>query len=557
MKRPIFTAILLSAALAACKNNSQFSASELAASLELKRGSIISCGPADAQFGSLQFQITGSPRTQEQFTMGVKMLHSFEYEEAEKIFAAIIDKEPGCAMAYWGVAMSNFHPLWMPPSEAEFTKGIKALEIAKKLSAPSGKEADYISALSAYFTQGEKENHRSRCLRFEQAMQALHKQYAEDKEAAIFYALSLTAAADPADKTYTKQKQAGELLNRLYPGQPDHPGIIHYVIHAYDVPELATLALPAARKYASVAPSSAHALHMPSHIFTRLGLWDEAIRSNLASVESAKCYAEQAGLKGHWDEEIHGLDYLMYAYLQKGDNDAARKHWNYVKTITTVAPMNFKVSYAFAAVPARYVLENKRWSEAADIDIHLPKFDWKNHQWQKAIIHYTRALGNVHTANEKAAETEVEQLQQIYNNLLKQGDTYKAQHVLIQLKSATAWLHLLQKKADALSLMTEAAALEDKTEKHPVTPGEIIPARQLLADMLMQLGKYEEALAAYEADATKHPNRFNTLYGAAVAAGKCDQKDKARQYYQQLVKISVDDSSRDELKQARRWLKRS
>jgi tetratricopeptide (TPR) repeat protein len=555
MKHPLFIAILWSATLTACKNNSQFSASELAATLELKRGDIISCGPPDAQFGSLEFQIAASPLIQEQFTMGVKMLHSFEYDEAEKIFAGIIDKEPKCAMGYWGVAMSNFHPLWMPPSEAEFTKGIKALEIARGLAGPSGKEVDYIDALSAYFERGEKESHRSRCLRFEQAMESLYKKYPDDKEAAVFYALSLTAAADPADKTYQKQKQAGKLLSNLYSSQPDHPGIIHYVIHAYDAPELAILALPAARKYASVAPSSAHALHMPSHIFTRLGLWNEAIKSNLASVESAKCYAEQSGIKGHWDEEMHGLDYLMYAYLQKGDNRSARQQFDYLKTITHVEPMNFKVSYAFAAIPARYVLENKRWHDAAKIDIHLPGFDWKNHQWQKAILHFTRAIGNVHINNEKGAAHEVKQLQEIHNNLLKQGDHYKAQHVLIQLKSATAWLHLLQKKADALVLMMEAAALEDKTEKHPVTPGEIITARHLLADMLMQLEKYEEALAAYESDIHKHPNRFNTLYGAAVAADRCKQKDKARQYFQQLVKISVDDSSRDELKEARRWLK--
>jgi tetratricopeptide (TPR) repeat protein len=554
MKHPLFSAILLSAALTACRNNEQFSVSGLAASLELKRGNIISCGPPGAQYGSLQFEIDGSSHIQELFTMGVKMLHSFEYDEAEKIFATIIDKEPQTAMAYWGVAMSNFHPLWTPPTETEFTKGFKALGIAKQLAVSSGKEAGYINALSTYFTKGEKENHRSRCLRFEQAMESLYREYPADKEAAIFYALSLTAAADPADKTYAKQKQAGELLNKLYPGQPDHPGIIHYVIHAYDIPELATLALPAARKYASIAPSSAHALHMPSHIFTRLGLWDEAISSNLASVESAKCYAEQAGIKGHWDEEMHGLDYLVYAYLQKGDNNAARKYLDYVKTINRVEPMNFKVSYAFAAIPARYVLENKSWQEAAYIDIHLKNFDWSNHQWQKAIIHFTRVMGRVHTGNEKGAASELQQLQQIHDKLLQQGDGYKAQQVLIQLKSATAWLHLLQKKTDALALMMEAAELEDKTEKHPVTPGEILPAKQQLADMLMQLGKYEEAFAAYEADEQKHPNRFNTLYGAAVAADRLNKKDKARQYYQQLVNVSVVGSSREELKEARRWL---
>ena len=208
-------------------------------------------------------------------------------------------------------------------------------------------------------------------------MEKVYKNYPEDKEASIFYALSLNGAVDPADKSFARQKKAGAILNNLFPGQPNHPGIIHYIIHNYDYPELAELALPAARKYASVAPSSAHALHMPSHIFTRLGLWDECIHSNLVSVASAQCYAKAAGIKGHWDEELHGLDYLMYAYLQKGENDSAKKQWDYLKTIHDVSPINFKVAYAYAAIPSRYLLENKMWQEAANLVVTPVNFPWK------------------------------------------------------------------------------------------------------------------------------------------------------------------------------------
>lgn len=556
MKHPLIILAIGMAGLCACGNESSFSAADLAASLELKRGNVISCGPPEMQLGKLQFEISGGAAIQAQFITGLKLLHSFEYDEAEKVFAGIIDKDQECAMAYWGVAMSNFHPLWTPPSEAEFRKGAKALSIARELAGDSGKEADYINALAAYYTEGEKESHRSRCIRFEEAMEALHEKYPDDKEAAILYALALTAAADPSDKTYTRQEKAGRILNALYPNQPDHPGIIHYTIHAYDVPELAEKALPAARKYAAVAPSSAHALHMPSHIFTRLGLWDEAINANLASVAAAKCYAEQAGMKGHWDEELHGLDYLMYAYLQKGDNKSARQQLDYLRTIKEVHPVNFKVVYAFAAIPARWSLENKRWREAANVDIHIRNFDWKGHEWQKAILHFTRALGKVYLKDETGAAGEVQQLQAIYDTLQQKKDSYKAKQVLVQLKTARAWLHFLQKREDALYMMMEAANLEEKTEKHPVTPGEILPARQLLGDMLMELGQYGEALVAYEADVARHPNRFNAVYGAALAANRSGKADKAQKYYQQLQHIAGETAQRREVAEARNWLKR-
>jgi hypothetical protein len=262
------------------------------------------------------------------------------------------------------------------PRPAELTKGAKAIALAERLGGKTDRETAYIQALAAFYHDWEQVEHKVRTLRFEQAMATVQATYRQDPEATIFYALALDAAADPADKTFVKQKKAGALLQGLYPGQPNYPGILHYLIHTYDYPELAHLALPAARKYASVAPSSAHSLHMPSHIFTRLGLWDECIASNLAATESASCYAASAGLPGHWDEEPHGLDYLMYAYLQQGKNQLARAQWHYLDTIRQVTPVNFEVAYAYAAIPARYVLENRLWAAAARLPEQPGHLSW-------------------------------------------------------------------------------------------------------------------------------------------------------------------------------------
>lgn len=275
--------------------------------LNLKRGGVILCGPADKEFGVANFDMEGSEMVRMDFNTALELLHSFEYDEAEKAFAKIIDESPGSAMAYWGVAMCNFHPLWEPPTEEQLAKGSKAISIANSIKQRSKRESAYIDAVAAYYNDWSKTNAPTRCEHFEKAMEKLHQQYPADKEAAIFYALALVASADPMDKAYTHQKKAGAILTGLYPSAPNHPGIIHYIIHTYDYPGIADQALPAARRYAEVAPSSAHALHMPSHIFTRLGLWDESIRLNTKSVEAARCYAQSTGIKGHWDEELHGL----------------------------------------------------------------------------------------------------------------------------------------------------------------------------------------------------------------------------------------------------------
>lgn len=540
--------------LHACKDNNSPSQQTIDA-IDLNRGAIISCGNSENEFGTLSFDVTVTEKAKEDFDLAVKLLHSFEYLEAEKAFAKVIDNDPACAMAYWGIAMSNFHPLWSPPTPAELQKGLKAIAIAKSVNNKSARETAYIDAIAYYYTGWEKSDHHTRSIRLEEAMKKVYTSYPDDMETAIFYALALTAAADPTDKTYAKQKAAGKILNSLSEKAPNHPGIVHYIIHTYDSPELAQLALPAAKKYAAVAPSSAHALHMPSHIFTRLGLWEEDIQSNLSSVEAAVCYAKAAGFKGHWDEELHGLDYLVYAYLQRGDNAHAKAQWEYLQTIKEIAPLNFKVAYSFAAIPARYLLENRIWEAASRLQAPKANFDWQQFPWENAIVHFTRLLGSVNTGKLDSAKAELAILEQLQQELLSKKDPFKASKVDIQVKTGQAWIHFKEgKNQEAISLMSLAADLEDRSAKHPVTPGDVIPARELLGDLLLQMNRPAEALQAYEASLEKTPNRFNGLYGAALAAEKTGDKTKARLYNEQLLKVADPTSTRPELAAVKNYI---
>jgi len=546
---------LLATAMLACGGNNSTPSKELIGQLDLKNGQLISCGPAGSEFGIVNFESGCSKAVTNDFNTAMELLHSFEYDESEKVFAKIINGSPGCAMAYWGVAMCNFHPLWEPPTETDLKKGARAIQIATSIPQKSQHGSDYIDAVAAYYKDWSTTDPHTRSIHFEKAMEQVHLKYPADKEAAIFYALSLDAAADPTDKSYANQRKAGAILNGLYPSEPNHPGIIHYIIHTYDYPGIADLGLQAARKYAEVAPASAHAVHMPSHIFTRLGLWDECIRSNTRSVESAKCYAASAGIKGHWDEELHGLDYLVYAYLQKGDNNAANELLKYITTIKEVYPVNFKGAYTFAAVPSRMALENKNWQEAAGLQLQPADFPWDKFPWQAAIIHFARLLGAAHTGDRLSARSELVKLHTLYDTLQKQKDLYKSKQVATQIKAGEAWIALMDHKStESLNLMSKAADMEDSTSKHPVTPGEVLPARELYADMLLLTRQNETALHAYESVLQKSPNRFNSLYGAGVAAERSGNPEKAVFYYKRLSSIADPTSNRPELLAARSFL---
>ena len=553
MNIPLFRTAIVVVFLFSCRGNNKIPSKELINDINLKRGKLISCGSAEQQFGNVRFDIS-SEQVKEKFNLGVKLLHSFEYDEAEKVFADIIDEQPACAMAYWGVAMANFHPLWTPPSNAELQKGSKAIYIAHSLE-KSEKEKAFISAIAAFYTNYQTTSHPNRAKAFEKASEKVAEQFPDDDEAKIFYALSMLAAADPADKSYVQQKKANGILESLYKKYPDHPGIVHYLIHANDYPELASAAIPMANKYASVAPSSAHALHMPSHIFTRLGMWDESIQSNLASVDAAKCYAQTAGIAGHWDEELHALDYLVYAYLQQGNNYEVQRLIHYLDTIETVSPMNFKVAYAFATIPARYILENRLWQQAAALEFN-EKVPWKQFGWQAAIVHFARSLGSSRTGDLVTAKREHKSLDSLYNSFVQANDPYKAVQVKIQSTAALAWIRDGEgNKDEALGLMKAAADLEGKTEKHPVTPGEVLPALELLGDMYLLHGRYHEAAAAYEENQERNSNRFNGLYGLAKAAGLSGSDSLSQVCYAKLDSLTRNiASNRSELAEAKRIL---
>lgn len=542
MARFVTPVVIISFMIAACagrKGQQQFESR--VASLQLNEGDIALCRSDAGEFGEVEFSLSCDDAVRKDFNMATALLHSFEYTEAEKVFARVIDEDPECIMAYWGAAMCNFHPLWAPPTREELEKGARIIALARSIvSDKDSRESDYLEAIAAFYDQWNTLDHRARVLNFEESSRKLSDKYPDDKEAAIFYALALDAASDPSDKTFVRQKKAGEILNRIFVEEPNHPGIAHYIIHNYDYPELAELALPAARKYASIATASAHAQHMPSHIFTRLGLWEEAIQSNIKSVAAAQCYAENSGFKGHWDEELHGLDYLAYAYLQKADDEKAKEQLAYLKTIREVFPINFKGAYCFAAIPARYALERKDWAAASNLQLEPVDFPWENFLWERANINFARLLGAVHIKNLEAARTELQNLQTIHGKLGEARESYKANLVLIQIKASEAWIKLREgNKEQAIILMTEAADMEDATAKHPVTPGEIIPARELLGDIYLEVRDFSHALNAYELDLKRHSNRFNGLYGAAFAAEKLGQKEKAAEYHRQLNSLTT------------------
>lgn len=528
-------------------------------SIDLMRGEITLCGPEEAQFGKVEFSLSCLEQVRTNFNLATALLHSFEYSEAEKIFVKVIDEDPNCLMAYWGVAMSNFHPLWAPPTKEELEKGSKTIKLARSLESKSKRESDYLEAVATLYDDWNNIDHNTRILKFEKAAESIYQRYPEDKEAAIFYALALRAASDPADKSFTKQRKAGEILKALFPNEPEHPGIAHYLIHTYDYPELAELGLPAARKYAAIAATSAHALHMPSHIFTRLGLWDESINSNLNSMSAAKCFAENSGMEGHWDEELHGLDYVVYAYLQQARDGSAKEQLEYLRSIEVVSPVNNKDAYTFAAVPTRYALERKNWDDAARLELKPDQFPWKDFPWERSIVTFGKGLGGAHTGQTDAAKANLKELKSNHAILTEKNKPYEANQVKIQINALDGWIQFFQgNKEEAVRLMTEAAAMEDATEKHPVTPGEVLPARELLGDMYLEMGEFAKALEAYEDDLKRHPGRFNGLYGAGLAAKKSGNTKKATAYFQQLIATSkLSDGKRNELAIAESFLKQS
>lgn len=524
------------------------------------------------KLGRVNFKTSCTPKAQTQFNRAVAWLHSFEYEEAEKAFNEVATTDPRCAMAHWGIAMSTYHPLWAPPTPDELKRGALALWKAHSLGTGTQRERDYIAALSTFYSNStiiteiynetpKLVDHRTRAFAYHEAMKQLHRKYPADQEAAIFYALTLISTGMMSnDKTYTREKEAAQILNRVLARQPQHPGVAHYMIHSYDFPTLAHLALPAARSYAKLAPASAHAQHMPSHIFIRMGLWQEAIRSNRDAESSAKAFARRHKMAGAWDEQLHAMDYLAYAYLQSGQDKQAWAVLDEMQKITSIEPQTFKVAYSLAAIPARYALERKQWGDASKLVVptNSPNnFPWQSFQWAAAHVYFARAIGFARLGNVDSARKEVEALKYLRDGLqIARGEYDWAKQVEIERQIAAAWLAFAEGKRDeSLQLMRAAAELDDATDKHPVTPGAILPAREQLGELLLELKQPAEALREFETSLQSAPERFNGVYGAARAASLGGNSEKAKRYYAKLVALTrTSDSDRPEIGEAKTFL---
>ena len=526
------------------------------------------------KLGRVNFTTSCTPQAQKQFNRAVAWLHSFEYEEAEKAFNEVTVSDPRCGMGYWGIAMSKYHSIWAPPTAAELQQGSNAVEKAKAVGARTQRERDYIAAIEVFYRDSDKFDHLTRTFAYSEAMKQLYQRYPSDDEATVFYALTLiTTGMMTKDANYARQKEAAQILNRVLAREPQHPGVTHYLIHSYDYPALAQLALPAARRFAKIAPASAHARHMPSHIFTRLGLWQEDIRSNLDAEAAAKAFAVRNHLSGVWDEQFHAMDYLVYAYLQGAEDKHARGVLDELNKIQKAEPETFKVAYAYTAIPARYALERRRWDEAAKLTlptgsagvspahIYWKSFPWQRFRWAEAHINFARAIGAARNGDTASARQDVEKLATIQQALIEgqgevKGDYDWAKQVEIERLVASSWLEYAEgKHEEALRLMREAADLDDATDKHPVTPGAILPAREQLGELLLELKQPLAALQEFETSLRNAPNRFIGLYGAARAARLAGDQKTAKTYYRKFMMLCRHaDRIRPEIVEAKAFL---
>lgn len=507
----------------------------------------------DQQYGDVDFSTSCQAEAQEQFDTGLALLHHMMYEQAAGHFATAADADPACAMAHWGIAMTQLHPLWAPPTKQEFGKGQAAVEQAKAIKAPTGRERQYIDAIATYYATAEDAGHREGVQAWEEAQRVLHEAFPEDIEAAAFYALAHIATAPADDGTYAHQRQAGALLGDLLDKSPRHPGLFHYLIHAYDNPALAENAVDVARGYNKLAPNVPHALHMPSHIFVRLGLWPDVIEWNHRSADAAlrQSMGEYTSL-----HHVHALDYMVYAYLQRGQDQKAKKVLQEILEVDNYQPHPAS-AYGIAAAQARYALERRQWDEAADLPLRVhDTYPWNDFPEHEAITYWARGLGTAKTGDLDAARAAVETLEDLYQRTLEKGEDYWATLVDVRSTTVSAWIAYAEGRYDrALKRMRKAADLEDSIDKHPITPGEVLPARELLGDMLMALDRPVEALDAYQAALKISPNRFNSLYGAGQAAERARQYDVAKTFYTKLIEVSKQaDTEREHLTQAKNFL---
>jgi tetratricopeptide (TPR) repeat protein len=468
---------------------------------------------APEKLGKVSFPTSCAPAVQAQFDRAVALLHSFAYPDAEKAFQAVAKQDPHCAMAHWGIAISYFHQLWEPLSPATIPISEKEIKQAQQLEAASERERQFINALAQIYQDAATVPYRTRALNYEHAMSDLASSNKQDTEAQVFYALALLSTASPTDKTHANQKKAADLLEPLYRANPDHPGIPHYLIHAYDNAELAQRGLPAARAYSQIAPSAPHALHMPSHIYTRLGLWEDSITSNLASQRAAQHH-------GDIGEQLHAMDYLVYAYLQLGRDQDAANVLQQVKDMPDLNESDFKIAYAATAMPVRYAVERNQWADAIAI---VPPTGTAPHVIATAV--WARAIGLARSGHAAEARAEIDHLKQLEDQLRASGNNYWAVQVGIMKREIMAWSAQADNKPDeATTLLRAAADEEDAIEKLPVTPGPIVPAREQLGDLLLEQNHPTLALKEFQIALVDAPGRRGALQGTAKATKLSSEK---------------------------------
>ncbi len=518
----------------------------LAVSIALSTGlSLAQLAHADEEkLGKVNFETSCKPEAQKLFNQGMLYQHSFWYRASQNVFEDVLKADPECGIAYWGIALSL---LWNPhvaPPAKNLAEGAAAIAKGNSVGAGTQRERDYLDALGVMYADADKVDHRTRIVAYAKAMEQLARRYPEDDEAQIHYALALNTSASPADKTYAGQLKGAAILEAIARRQPQHPGVAHYLIHLYDYPAIAEKGLDAARRYAKIAPAAAHAQHMPSHIFTRVGYWDESIASNMEAARVAKQSKD-------FHDQLHAMDYQVYAYLQLGQDQKAKAVIDEATSVAGFTETFIPGPYALAISPARYAVERGDWKAASELEVRPSPL-----AQVQAITYFARALGAARSGNPDAAKADIAKLAELRDRLRDAKDAYWSEQVDIQRQVAAAWvLHAEGRHDDALNAMGAAAEAEDKTEKHPVTPGVPKPARELYGVMLLESGKPNEALAAFEATLKKEPNRLGAYAGAAKAAEKAGDDVKAEEYYKKVVAIAGGaDKSRTEVSDARAFL---
>ncbi|HZB39216.1 MAG TPA: hypothetical protein VE443_14605 [Beijerinckiaceae bacterium] len=503
----------------------------------------VSQDETDQRFGTVHFETSCNEAAQRRFDRGMRYQHSFWYQSSKEIFEDALKADPECAIAYWGIALSLLYNPHSPPPAPSLPAGLAAIEKGKAVGAKTPRERDYLEALAVFYTDYDQIPHGARVQKYLKAMEALAQKYPNDDEAQIFYAITLNVAASANDKTYANQLKGAAILDPIFRRQPRHPGVAHYLIHLHDTPALAEKGLEAARRYAGIAPAAPHAQHMPSHIFTRVGAWKDSIASNTASAKAAKDGKD-------FDEQLHAMDYMVYAHLQLAQDDKARAVVDDMLAVSGMNPDRFVGPYALAVSPARYAIERGDWKGAAALPVRAAKFAYAD-----AMTHFARAIGAARSGDPAAAKGDVAKLAELREKLREAKDAYWAEQVDIQWQVASAWLLSAEGKHDeALKAMGAAADAEDRTEKHPVTPGVPMPARELYGAMLLDRGMAGEALAAFEGTLRKEPNRFNAIAGAAKAAERLGDEGKTREYYRKLAALASEaDTVRPELVIARKY----